>query len=120
MRVGVAGEIGLKIRIHGQQALVATIRVKKTEDEKELIAPVNHMAGIIFATVLIRIIRAISDATSIVGTHAHESVRYQPPAQASPKSNRASCNENRPPRQLSRASQTHQPTIEACEDQHDE
>ena len=78
------------------------------------------MAGIIFATVLIRIIRAISDASaSINGTPAHELVRYQPPPQAAHKSKRASCNENRPPRQLPRPSKAPHPVIEASEDQHD-
>ncbi len=81
----------------------------------------STMAGIIFATVLIRIIRAISDAsTPISGTPAPELVRYQPPPQAAHKSKRDSCNENRPPRQLPRASQATQRAIEASEDQHDQ
>jgi len=59
------------------------------------------MAGIIFATVLMRIIRAISDAsTSTDGPPADESVRAQPPPQAAYKSKRASCNESHPLRQL--------------------
>jgi hypothetical protein len=59
------------------------------------------MAGIIFATVLIRIIRAISDAsTSIVGTPANESVQYQPIPQAAHKSKRASCSAPNFPEQV--------------------
>src|SRR5437016_6005484 len=57
------------------------------------------MPGIIFASVLIRIIRAISDVSnSNDGTPALGSVRYQPRPQDAHKSKRLSCNENRPPR----------------------
>ena len=67
------------------------------------------MAGIIFATVLIRIIRAISDASSSNdATPANDSVGSQPTPQPAPKSK----HENRPPRHLPRASQAPQTAIE--------
>src|SRR5258708_4217229 len=78
------------------------------------------MPGIIFATVLIRIVRAISDAsTSITDTPAHESVRYQPIPQAAHKSS-ATLVTKIAASPTSPSSQAPQPAIEACEGRHDD
>jgi len=79
------------------------------------------MAGIIFATVLIRIIRAISGAsTSNDRAPAHDLVQHQPIPQAAHKSKRDSCNENGPSSQFPRVSQAPHAAIEARKDQGDQ